>query len=471
MIFNSLSFLFAFLPIFLIVYFCIPERLRLFCLLLGSLFFYGVGVHRSLWMLALLLLSALINAVIGGRIAQSLTRRCRRRWLLRGIVYNLFWLLLFKYANPLLAMSRALFSHFGLQFLPELQTLPMPPGISFYTFAALSYLIDVSRRDVRWERSIPRFAAWFSMFPQLLSGPITRYKALQPSLLHPHTSLDRLECGLREFTIGLGLKVLLADRLGGLWAAAAGIGYDAISPQLAWMALVAYSLQLYFDFYGYSLMAKGLGFMLGFELPDNFNHPYVSLSMTDFWRRWHMTLGAWFRDYVYIPLGGSRGGKTKTLRNLLIVWMLTGIWHGAHWNFLLWAGFLFLLIGLEKSWLLPFLNRHRLFGHVYMCLVIPLSWLLFALQSPAQIALYLQRLFPLFALQPASYFAGDFVKYGLQYGLFLATGLLFMTPLPRRIYERWKQSPATAVLLLFIFWLSVHGIVQGANDPFLYFNF
>ena len=475
MIFNSTSFLFAFLPLFLILYYLLPNRLKNLCLLLGSLIFYAVGVRRQFWMFPLLLLSVLVNAAVGSRISQSLLPRNRKRWLLRGIVWNLLWLLFFKYAGvfaSLLTPLAALLKQGHPTLAATLsEPLPLPLGISFYTFAALSYLIDVYRREIRWERSLPRFATWFCMFPQLISGPITRFQALRPALLRRSVNAARLEAGLREFTIGLGLKVLLADRIGGLWAAVGSIGYDSLSTLLAWLGIFAYSLQLYFDFYGYSLMAKGLGCALGFDLPDNFCYPYTAVSMTEFWRKWHMTLGAWFRDYVYIPLGGSRKGQGATFRNLLLVWLLTGIWHGATGHFLLWGLVLFLLISLEKLGLLQLFNRCRPLGHLYMLFAIPLTWLLFAAPSLPQIGIYLQRLFPFLASTPLQYFAGDFLKYLQQYGVVLLTGFVFMTPLPRRLYERWKNHPAAALLLLLIFWLSVRGILLGANDPFLYFKF
>lgn len=471
MIFSSLPFLFAFLPLFLAVYYVCPARWRNASLLCGSLVFYGIGVKNNLWMLALLLLSAFINYRIGSRIAQSVRMYRRKQWLLRGIVYNLFWLILFKYTGFISENINAILQLFGLPALLETKPFPLPLGISFYTFAALSYLVDVYRRDVKWERSLPRFATWFCMFPQVTSGPITRYQSQQKALLKRTYSMESIENGLREFTIGLGLKVLLANRLGGLWSAVGGIGYESISTPLAWMGIAAFSFQLYFDFCGYSLMAKGLGTMLGFTLPDNFNHPYIAVSMTEFWRRWHITLGAWFRDYIYIPLGGSREGRLRTVRNLLVVWLLTGIWHGASWNFVIWGLSLFLLIALEKQGLLRILEGCRPVGHLYMLLIIPLTWLIFALPLP-QAVLYLKRLFP-FLAAPGTfhYFAGDAAKYGMQYGIFLLAGFLFMTPLPRKLYERDKKGLVTAALLLLVFWLSVRGIMQGANDPFLYFNF
>lgn len=281
-----------------------------------------------------------------------------------------------------------------------------------------------------------------------------------------------VEEGLKTFTIGLGLKVLLANRLGGLWNEAGTVGYESISTPFAWLAITAFSLQIYFDFYGYSLMAKGLGRIMGFTIPENFHDPYLSLSMTEFWRRWHMTLGSWFRDYVYIPLGGSRKGKLMTFRNMLAVWALTGFWHGASWNFILWGLLMFALISVEKLGLIRILERVPALGHLYMAFAISVSWVLFAVTDLSQMAVYFTRLFP-FLPQPEgmAYFAGDYLKYGRLYGLSLAAGLVFATGLPMKLYRRFKNSPAAAVVLLAVFWGCVYCMKMGMDDPFLYFRF
>lgn len=238
------------------------------------------------------------------------------------------------------------------------------------------------------------------------------------------------------------------------------------------MGIIAFSLQIYFDFYGYSLMAKGLGQLMGFSLPDNFAHPYLSLSMTEFWRRWHITLGSWFRDYIYIPLGGNRKGSLDTVRNLLIVWLLTGFWHGASWNFLLWGLTLFLLIFIEKAGLGRVLHRFPLLGHLYMMLAIPLNWLIFAVTDLGQMKIYFLRLFPFLAPHAEfSFFSGDYLKYGQIYLVSMAAGLIFMTGLPEKLYRRYKNSFFTAAPLLAVFWGCVYLMKLGADDPFLYFRF
>ncbi|MGL6219723.1 MAG: MBOAT family O-acyltransferase [Lacrimispora sphenoides] len=473
MIFSSLEFIFQFLPIFLLLYSVCPDRAKNFCLLAGSLFFYFYGVAKHPAYMVLLLLSVCVNYWVGRKMKRYKSRLRRRKWFRLGIAYNLFWLLLFKYSGFLIEQISLLLQNGGLEkaAVPVLH-LAFPLGISFYTFQAISYLADVYRKDVAPEKSFLDFARYMTMFPQLISGPIVTYTSLRELIKKRVHTMEQVEAGLREFTIGLGLKVLLSNQIGGLWSQIGAVGYESISTPLAWMGLAAFSLRLYFDFYGYSLMARGLGMMLGFPLPDNFNHPYMALTMTDFWRRWHMTLGGWFRNYVYIPLGGNREGFLKTFRNMLVVWLLTGLWHGTSPNFLLWGFVLFALISLEKLGLGKLLERWRVVGHVYMLFAIPLTWMLFAITDFSQLGIYIQRLFPFLSpIGKYTYFAGDFLKYGRSYGLSLCAGLIFMTGLPRRLYDRKRESLCSAIALLIIFWLCVYCMKMGANDPFMYFNF
>jgi alginate O-acetyltransferase complex protein AlgI len=308
------------------------------------------------------------------------------------------------------------------------------------------------------------------MFPQLIAGPIVQYTQVADELQHRSTGLHSIDSGLRVFVLGLGSKVLLANLTGGLWTDVQAIGYDSISTPLAWMAAAAYSFQLYFDFYGYSLMAVGLGRIMGFDLPQNFRQPYQSVSMTEFWRRWHITLGSWFREYVYIPLGGNRNGGAKTVRNLLIVWLLTGFWHGASWNFVLWGLLLFVLLVIERAGLRAFFEKHRLVGHAYMFLLIPLSWMLFAITDFNQLGLFFSRMFPLDG-SFAGPFPGDWLEPLKDYGLLLAAGVLFCTPLPAKLWEKIEKTPLGPVILLAIFWGAVYCLYRGLNDPCLYFRF
>ena len=378
---------------------------------------------------------------------------------------------LFKYSAFIAQNVNLLLGRAGISLHLPVFAPVLPVGISFYTFQAVSYLVDVYRKTVPYERSMVGFGMYISMFPQLIAGPIVTYSSMRAQIGRRKVTFRAIEDGLREFTIGLGFKVLLANRVGGLWTEVQTIGYESISTPLAWFGLLAFSLQIYFDFCGYSLMAKGLGTMMGFKLPNNFNHPYMSLSMTEFWRRWHITLGSWFREYVYIPLGGNRRGALLTFRNLLAVWLLTGFWHGASWNFIIWGLLLFLIMSIERLGLLRVLERRRVIGHLYMMLTIPLTWLVFAVTDVRQILLYFQRLFPFLMKQSLFYFSGDYLKYGKLYAVSIAAGLLFMTDFPYRIYNRHKYSLVTAVVLLAVFWACVYCIRIGMDDPFLYFRF
>ena len=345
----------------------------------------------------------------------------------------------------------------------------LPTGISSYTFQAASYLIDVYRGDVPEETSPLRLGTYIVMFPQLIAGPIVRFSDVRANLRKRTCTPKKFMAGIAYFIFGLGYKVLLANRLSGLWQGVAGIGYESVSVPLAWMGIIAFSLQIYFDFYGYSLMAIGLGKMIGFSFPQNFNYPYISRSMTEFWRRWHITLGTWFREYVYIPLGGNRKGIKRTYLNLLCVWLLTGFWHGADWNFILWGLFLFAVIAAEKAGLLKFLERFKVLSHIYMLLLIPLSWLIFALTDLSDIGIYLGRMFGIGGI---NVFAGDYITYLQQYGIFLLAGILLSTKLPALILKKIKKKPLImALVLLAVLGGSIYCIYMGMNDPFLYFRF
>ena len=309
------------------------------------------------------------------------------------------------------------------------------------------------------------------LFPKLLSGPLMDPLSLQQQLsAPPRPGLEDFDSGLRDFVLGLSMKVLLANQIGGLWRQVGNIGYESVSTPLAWMGIAAYSLQLYLDFCGYSWMALGLGRMLGFRLPRNFEHPYAARSMRDFWRRWHISLSSWFRDYVYIPLGGSREGKARTYLNLLAVWVLTGLWHGSTLNFLLWGLFLFVLIALERAGWDRVLDKSRVLSRVYMVLMIPLSWLLFAIPSVGRIGVYLGRLFPIVS-RGVAVNAGDWLQYGKQYWWLLVLGIVFSTPGPEKLWNRIRSSWLGTVILAVLFWACVYCMSVATNDPFLYFSF
>ncbi len=468
MVFSSLPFLFVFLPLFFLLYGLAPGKAKNTLLFLGSVAFYGYGALETPHYIALLLATIGVNWLVGKRLAPGMPHR--KLWLVLGLCYDFFWLLLFKYAGFFFDNGAALWNQVTGDAVTRAWSLILPIGISFYTFQIVSYLVDVYRGKVPPERSFITLGAYLCMFPQLIAGPIVQYTQVAAELECRSTDLQSVDRGLRIFVLGLGSKVLLANLTGGLWSDIQAIGYDSISTPLAWMAAAAYSFQLYFDFYGYSLMAVGLGRIMGFDLPQNFDQPYQSVSMTEFWRRWHMTLGAWFREYVYIPLGGNRGGKGKTVRNLLAVWLLTGFWHGASWNFVLWGLVLFVLLVIERAGLRAFLEKHRLLGHGYMLLLIPLTWMLFAITDFSQLGIFFGRLFPLDG-SFAGPFPGDWLQPLEDYGLLLAAGVLFCTPLPGRIWRRLEKTPLAPVILLAIFWGAVYCLYRGMNDPFLYFRF
>ena len=451
--------------------FC-PKAWKNLCLFAGSLLFYLYGVKDTPWYLALFFISIVVNYNMSFWIDGSAELVQKKRRLAAGVIFNLAILVVFKYSNFAFRSVEAVLNMAGVGVnLPVLKA-GLPLGLSFFTFQAIGWLVDVYREGRMQGTNFVKFGTFMSLFPHVTSGPILRWKDTSGDLSQRNGGLDALENGLRELTIGLGMKVLLANQMADLWEKIRAVGYESISTPLAWLGIVAFSFQIYFDFYGYSLMAIGLGEMFGFHLPKNFEYPYMATSMTDFWRRWHMTLGSWFRDYVYIPLGGSRCSKGKMLRNLLVVWLLTGLWHGAGWNFVLWGLLLFVLVALEKLCFLKVFRRVPLLGHLYMALAIPMSWLVFAITDPGQIWIYVQRLFPFLASAGRfSWFAGDYLKYGKMYLVTLMAGIFLITPLPRKLYERYKGSMWSALVLILIFWFSVYCIWIGQDDPFMYFAF
>lgn len=471
MVFSSIAFIMYFMPVFFLVYYILPASYKNAWLFLASLGFYYYGVRGNPGYLLLMIMSVVVNFVAGKLIEAQKTKRARKAWLVVGIVYDLGWLILFKYLGFLIENLNALFGAMHVKVQLETWNLILPIGISFYTFQIISYLVDVYRRETKAEKSLISLGTYLCMFPQLIAGPIVNYHLIQEQLHKRKHSMVKVESGLKVFALGLAYKVLLANRVGHLWTEVTAIGYESISTPLAWMSIVAYSLQLYFDFYGYSLMAIGLGRMMGFDFPQNFNNPYMAVSMTDFWRRWHMTLGGWFREYVYIPLGGNRGGFAKTVRNMFVVWLLTGLWHGASWNFVLWGLLLFVLLFVEKAGLGKVLERHKALGHIYMILWIPLSWLVFVITDLSQLGIYLQKLFPFFGSTGTVLFQGDYLKYGKTYGIYLVLGILFATGVQEKLLKKNKNRLWVILLLLAFFWASVYCMYLGMDDPFLYFRF
>lgn len=453
-----------FLPAFFVIYGLSPPKYKNAVLFLGSIIFYCMGVLEYPVYIVLFLLTIVFNFIIGEFI--SAFRRASKVWLTIGIVFNFMWLIFFKYTSFIFENVNSI----PLINLP-LKNIVLPIGISFYTFQNVSYIVDVYRRNAKAETSLVNYGAYISMYPQLIAGPIVTYSTVAEQLQKRSHTAEKVENGLKTFTVGLGLKVILANQIGGLWKDIATIGFESISTPLAWLGLIAYSFQIYFDFWGYSLMAMGLGEIMGFDIPKNFDHPYTSVSMTEFWRRWHMTLGSWFKDYIYFPLGGSRTTIPQTVRNSLIVWAFTGLWHGASWNFIIWGLVLFGILMLEKfCGVKNFMEKYRPIGHIYMILLIPLSWLLFAITDFSQLGEYFLRLIHI-SSEEGVVFEKDYVKYLGIYGKYFIAGILFSTKLPEIIYKKIKNSYIGIAVLLTIFWLSVYCMYQGMDDPFLYFRF
>lgn len=461
MSFSDLTFLFYFLPLFFAVYYIVPFRFKNTVLVLGSAAFYflGAGVRDCVLLGASIVLHYALARGMEGR-----TVRARRALLVFGLCVDLFGLVYFKYAAFLLENLGKLT---GTAF--SLVELALPLGISFYLFQSVGYLIDVSRGRPA-EKSFVDFSAFVLAFPQLTMGPILRYDEWRGALKSRTIAREDIFLGFECFAVGLCFKVLLADQLAPLWASLERIGYGYLSTPLAWLGAVSYSLQLYFDFSGYSLMAMGLGQMLGLPVPRNFDLPYLSRSVSEFYRRWHITLGTWFRDYVYIPLGGSRNGKARTVLSLTVVWVFTGLWHGASWNFVLWGVVLLCCILLEKFCIGSFLKEHRVLSHVYLLFVIPQTWIIFRITRLSDVGAYFSRLFPFFGTHSAVS-AQDALKLLASYWWLLLLAIFFCLPQPRRFYEKHRGSLALDLPLFLLFWVCVYFIATSSGNAFLYSRF
>ena len=386
------------------------------------------------------------------------------------MIYNFGLLVFFKYTNFFIENINALLTATHVQ-IPTISVV-MPLGISFYTFQVVSYLVDVYRGDQRPVKNIINLGVYIAMFPQVTSGPIGLYSELEPTLLRRHCSVLNLESGLKTFIIGMGAKMLLANPMGTLWAGMSRYGYETLSCPYAWLGAFGYSFQLYFDFAGYSLMAMGLGQMLGLYVPRNFDHPYISGSMAEFWRRWHMTLGRWFKKYLYFPLGGSRCSFAKTIRNTFVVWAFTGLWHGASWNFVLWGLIFFVLLTIERLGLGKLLAKTKVLKHIYVIFLIPLTWVVFALPNMQDIATYFSRLFPFFADNTASFVnTKDVIRALHDYWYLLIACVVFCLPFPSRWYEKHKNSKLVILGLVLIYLMSVYKMQTQTSNPFLYYQF
>ncbi|GAC41489.1 MBOAT family O-acyltransferase [Paenibacillus popilliae] len=469
MVFSSIVFLFTFLPAALLLYYASPRCGKNAALLLISLLFYAWGEPIYI---VLLLFSAVTDYVNGLLIERFRGRTALQRLtLIFSLAVNVGVLCFFKYADFLIDLLNGAF---GTAIAPL--DLPLPIGISFYTFQTMSYTIDVYRGRCKAQRSFIDFAAFVSMFPQLVAGPIVRYDEVEKQLTDRSFTLEQFGYGVRRFIIGLGKKVLLANNIGMLWEMSRS-GIDDLSTVGAWLGIIAFAFQIYFDFSGYSDMAIGLGSMLGFRFPENFNYPYISASASEFWRRWHMTLGSWFRDYVYFPLGGSRTSKPRLMLNLFVVWFLTGLWHGASWNFIFWGLYFGLLIGMEKLFLASWLEQlWRPIRHAYLIVAALFGWVLFGLEDIASIANYIATML---GRGDHTLLNGTDLYHLRNYGLLLVILIISATPLAARVTALLQRRPALQAavsvadyaLLVGMLFASTAYLIDGTYNPFLYFRF
>ncbi len=470
MVFSSLIFLFAYLTLTLALYYVVPRKWRNVVLFVVSLLFYGWGEPVYI---ALMLLSITV-AYAGGffidKYRHSSPKKCKAAMIV-SLALNLSFLLFFKYFN--FTMETLSLIPFLSGVAKPIEGLSLPIGISFYTFQIMSYTIDLYRHETEVQKNYIAFGTYVTLFPQLIAGPIVRYRDVDDQLMGRRESVADFAAGVRRFCAGLAKKVLLGDAAAAAFAyfsAAAGFEHTALG---AWMTVICYTLHIYYDFSGYSDMAIGLGRMFGFRFVENFDYPYISRSITEFWRRWHITLSTWFREYVYIPLGGNRKGKARQYLNLAVVWLLTGLWHGASWNFVLWGVYFLVILVIEKAFLLKALEKlPRVFSHVYALLLIGIGWIIFAFPNLSEGWAIFTGLFGAGTVG----FASPVVVYeALRYLPLLVVCFVGATPLPKRIFEKIRQKPAvtyaTPVLCALILLLCTAYLVDSTFSPFLYYIF
>lgn len=466
MLFSSISFLYYFLPVVLILYGLAPRRMKNTVLLLSSLFFYGWGEPKYIFLMIATIFSSYVLALF---IESTLGTTRAKFYLLLSVLSSLLPLFYFKYADFFIIN----FNRMSKLPLPLLNVL-LPVGISFYTFQILSYSVDVYRGEVPAQRNVILLATYVTLFPQLVAGPIVRYTDIEKSLRERRHSYNDAATGIRRFLIGLAKKILIANQLGELCDLFRATGDPSVL--YYWLYAIAFCLHIYFDFSAYSDMAIGLGKIFGFHFKENFNYPYVARSATEFWRRWHMSLGSWFRDYVYIPLGGNRVGKWRALSNIVIVWMLTGFWHGAAWTFIAWGFYFAIILVLEKLFLLERLNKHKIISHVYTFLVISISMVIFNSTDLSEAMLYIGRMF---GLRHLPLISDEFIYYLRSYSRVLIIAVLGATPLLKKTIEKLKEKReylqlinlAEPLLLLLILLLITAYLIDGSFNPFLYFRF
>ena len=466
MVFSSTIFLCVYLPLVLLGYYICPKKGRNLFLLIVSLVFYAWGEPKYVF---LMIFSILVNYIFGRLMDKNRGRQKRLKLMLvLSVVIDIGLLSVFKYTDFVITNINAIF---GSSF--DLLNIALPIGISFYTFQAMSYTIDVYRDDVRVQKNLIDFGMYITMFPQLIAGPIVRYADVQDQLAERSVTTADFSEGIMRFVVGLGKKVLLANQMGAVWSDIYALGGD-VSALMAWTGAIAYTFQIYFDFSGYSDMAIGLGRMFGFKFPENFRYPYQSVSITDFWRRWHITLSTWFKEYLYIPLGGNRRGLARQALNLLIVWSLTGFWHGAGWNFVMWGLYYFVILFIEKLFLLKALDKlPKFFRHVYALVLIIIGWVIFASDDVSVLLPYLGSMFG------ANGAIGGMDVYTLlTKAVLLIICCIASTELPKKLFlsaagamNEKAAFTLKSVLTIALLALSMILLIGDSYNPFLYFRF
>ncbi len=461
MVFSSITFLFYFLPLVCLVYMAVPKDKKNIVLFISSLVFYAWG--EPIYVL-LMLFSTVFNwySALGVE-KHSNNSGTKKRIMIVSLAVNIAILFFFKYADFFISTVNSVT---GLEI--ALLNLPLPIGISFYTFQTLSYVIDVYRGNVKAQKSYIKFGMYVSMFPQLIAGPIVRYSDIEKDLDTRTIKEDDVFDGIWLFVLGLCKKVLVANNIGVLWDYAYENMHSA-STLTMWLGVIGYSLQIYYDFSGYSLMAIGLGKIFGFEFLQNFNFPYISKSITEFWRRWHISLGTWFKEYVYIPLGGSKKGAMRRYINIFIVWLLTGLWHGASFNFVMWGIYYCMLLIIEKSFLLKKLENHTVFAHIYTLIAVAFGWVLFACNNLGDVILYFKAMF---GFNNSGFADGAFL-YNLKSNIvILALSVVFSVPyLTQKTKMLIKTNKAKAICTVILFVICTAYLTDATYNPFLYFRF
>ena len=456
MIFSSITFLFYFLPLVLLLYYMVPNRTKNLVLLLSSLLFYAWGEPKYIF---LMIFSSVVDYIIARIIDSNRGNPKAKIALLSSIIINLSLLFFFKYADFFIEITNTLF-------LTDISllNLALPIGISFYTFQTMSYSIDVYRGDAPVQKKFVSLATYVTLFPQLVAGPIVRYQTVAEQMDKREHTISKFEDGVYRFCLGMCKKIILANNIGIIWNYVKVLDYSNISLLTAWLGICSFGLQIYFDFSGYSDMAIGLGKMFGFDFIENFDYPYISKSITEFWRRWHMSLGQWFRDYVYIPLGGNRKGKKRWLINILVVWMLTGFWHGAYYNFILWGLYFGLILMVEKLFLYEKLSKlPKIVQHLYVIVLVSLSWALFEILDVSKLIIYIKAM-----LFNINIIDSTFIYLLIPNLFIIIFSILASTP----IFENYIKIKAIKKIIVLIgLVISICFLIDASFNPFLYFRF